>query len=763
MAQLNYQPAEILDFTKGMTDNYVNGPITGAEILTNFFTLKNRSIRSRPGTLVDSEVDPQIPGGNQRVQTLISYNEGDKLFAHSSKKLFHRNPINYSSLLGPAGGDPFSLADANTYLANTEWNRHLVITSDCYNKPVKVYRDNSGTFQLRTAGLPKLASEPVITPVAGAGAFIYGFCYIYEYKIDDQTFIDYGPMTFVNILNSASPDVSAVNITAIPALANGSGDNYDVTEIRIGIYRTISGGVSSALFALDEIPNGDPDYVDNTSDDDLQLNPTAYTAGGVPNNDPPPLAKFCHSINGFTYYAHYKEGSEIFPTRIRQSQALDPDSVPVGFLDELEDEITGLSSVNEIPIVGCKKHIYRIDSAFDILGRGGMVHKRIADTEGCISHESFVQAEESLFWFGNDGICYSDGNKVYTVTNHLKKRYARFVATLMGKNRKIKGAYDESAQRIHWTISTVNKATGQEECDAIWCLDLQWGINPEMCCYLWTGGEAFFPTSVVYHNKVLYRGDRAGYVLFFDEDIATDPKIIAGEAVATWYQETIIWTWRSCASNFGTSFVRKMANKILISAKNETNVSIGIRAINDDGRVTRELNPIRWRKNFTWGDEDFVWGDPDFVWYYGGTIEVDRRFPAKGLRFNYIQIEITNSFSNILNSDVQGNCIVSGALNTATLVDTVNGDWPSQSVDYFLYLEHDNYQRAYKIISRTDDTIVVQDVNNTLMDGEWKWQIKGYRKNEILNLVGVSISWAALTRSHDTGNAGDLGGLKNDV
>lgn len=186
---------------------------------------------------------------------------------------------------------------------------------------------------------------------------------------------------------------------------------------------------------------------------------------------------------------------------------------------------------------------------------------------------------------------------------------------------------------------------------------------------------------------------------------------------------------------------------------------MAITAVNDDGKLSRKLTPIRWRKNFTWGDGDFVWGNPEFSWYYGGTIELDRRFPAGGLRFNYLQLLITNDFTNILNSDLAGNVIVSGALNTATLVNAASGDWPTQAVDYFLYLEHDNYQRAYKVIQRSDDTITLEDVNNTLADGTWKFQLKGYKKNEIVNLLGYSVSWALTSRSYDTYNNGDSGGI----
>ena len=110
-----YRPADIQDFSGGMTDQYMNGAENAAEIMTNFIVLDNKSLRTRAGTVLDSTVDPQIPTGSQRIQTLINYSKNTMMFAHAGNKIFYRNPVNYASLLGPTGNDPFNLADANTH------------------------------------------------------------------------------------------------------------------------------------------------------------------------------------------------------------------------------------------------------------------------------------------------------------------------------------------------------------------------------------------------------------------------------------------------------------------------------------------------------------------------------------------------------------------------------------------------------------------------------------------------------------------------
>lgn len=586
-------------------------------------------------------------------------------------------------------------------------------------------------------------------------SYVYAFFYSYEYTVADETFLDEGPVTLVQISDIFPVDNYNINISSIPPLLNSSGDMYDTANVKIQVYRSIDGG--QEFYKLTELSNGTTSYSDSLSDTLLQDNQSIYTSGGVPNNDPPPLAKYCHSVNGVTYYAHIKADGEVLPSVIRQSQALDPDSVPGSYFDELEDEITGISSVQDIPIVGCRKHIYKIEGTFDEVGRGGMFHRRISDFAGCISHESFVQAEGSLFWFGEDGIYTTEGYKCIKLTNHLNARYKQFKDTLVDKTRKIKGAFNPETRLISWTISTTAKSSGSEECDALWILDLNWGLSEETACYLWNGSYSFNPSSVVFYNNKLYRADKMGYVLSFDSGESSDDKIVAGTDPAGWFKETIIYNFRSISSDFGTSFTRKIANKLLVNMRGVTTQSVQLTAINDEGRLQRPFTPIRWRKGFVWGDEDFVWGDPNFEWYYGGIITVDRRFPAKGLRFDFLQVDITNAYTNIVNSDVIGTADVDSVTKSITLSGITK--WPTQAVDYYIYLEQDNYVKGYKITARTDSTLVVQDILNTLTTSTQKWQIKGYKKDEVMNLVGLSISWAATSRSFDTFNTGEEGGL----
>lgn len=752
-----YQNVELDDFSGGETDNYIKCAINRAQYMENLYVLDNRKPVTRPGCRVDDATNtPQILTGSLRIGKLLSFK--NNLFNVSESRIHFRNPTNYEALQGPSTNDAFVNESPLVDYAATRWNGILILTNSAMEKPVKIYQDDAGDFQLRTAGLPALASSPTVTPGAGVNSYIYGFAYEYTYNVGDQEFVDVGPVTLIEVTSADAPDSTTIAITTIPTLANGASGNYDTTVIKVAIFRSANGG--GVLYRAGQVTNGTATFNDTMSDATLQTNAAIYTTGDVPDNDPPPQSKYCHTVGGFTLYGHLTVGAEIYPNVLRQSQIDDPDSVPESFEVELEDDITGISSVNGKPIVGCEKYIYALEGSFDELGRGGISSRRISDTAGCVSHNSFVQTDRGLFWAGNDGFYGTqDGISVFKISKHLNRRYKERLDTFRDNTHRIQGKYDADNERIYWTFSQTTWAVNAEECDIIWVCDLRWGVSEEMTFYTWSGDDTFLPSAIEVHDKELYRGDRYGFVLKFSSEYLYDDQVDGDVAAASWLTSTIMWTYRTSAQNFGSSGVRKIASHILVSAVNITPVSIAIRALNDDSKVTRDIEPIRWRRSLIWGEESFYWDDPTLVWYSTGLIETDRRFPAQGLRFNYLQIELTNAYAVVMNSTQQGQVTVAAGVGSGscTLVD---GDaaWPRAVVGYYLYLAVDNYTQGYEVIDRVSDTeITVRDTTLSLTSQTGEWVLKGYKKSEILSLNEINIKWAPISRSHDKFNKSDRG------
>ncbi len=737
MQQVATSPLEVDDFSGGKTDNYINGDLKRGQEFDNLFILTNRRLRSRWGSLLDED-DPaaaQIPAGNQRIGALINYNNSSTLFVQSAKKIYYRNPSAYTTLIGPTSNDVFNAGSTSSFVSYSEWNRHLFITNDLFPNVQKIYADGSSVLQTRTAGLPALASSPTVTAgLAGTRSYLYAFHYYYTYTIGTEVFEDRGPVTEVELASSGDPSVNNNSISAIPVLANSTVNNYDTTTVKVHIFRTLNGG--SDFFKIGQVTNGTTVFTDNVSDATAADDEPIYISGGVLDNDPPPLCKFIHIVNNVGYYAHIKEGAETFPNKYKISVPFDPDSVPGASEDTVEDEITGVSSVQSIPIIACKRHIYRSEGVFDETGRGELNHTRISDTAGCVSNLSFVQAEGSLYWFGNDGVYTTDGYKVMKISDHLNDTYANFISSTTNPKR-IVGSFDEKYRRIIWSVQ---KDSASSDNDSCLILELRWGISAESVFTTMSGADSFAPTSVVFFNKLMYRADKRGYVFVHHEDDDADPKIDLNIDEDTWARETIIYDYKGVATNFGTTLGRKWVPKGTITLGNLGNVSVQPRVINDDGAKIRDLKQIRFRGNFIWGDDEFIWGNPECQWGSSGIIENTRRMPARGLRLSYFQLQLTNALTIVTNSDILGNATLTD-VNTATL-DDITVNWPNDSVDYYLSFDNDDYSTQYLVTERTTSTLTFLDSSGSSPVGSHAWELTGYKKGEIINILSYAIMFS---------------------
>jgi hypothetical protein len=751
MASSATSPYEVASFTGGITDDVFKQDNKFCKEMDNLLIGGDEKPLSRAGSIIEDSANPQLPSGIQRVGTLINYANSDKLFYQSGKKIYYRNPSAFTTLQGPSGNDVFSTGALTDMVSFTQWNRHLFVTNGSYPRPMKIYKDSSGVYNVRTSSQPALASSPaVLAGAVGTNNYLYAFHYFYEYTVTNQTFQDFGPTTIVSLENADEPAANPVGISSIPVISNGATDNWDTTNIKVYIYRSISGG--TLLYKIGEVTNGTTTFTDTVPDDIAQTGLSLYTNDGTLDFDPAPQAKFVHVVNSTGYYGGIKEGSEEFLYKIRQSVPGNPSACPADFELDVEDIIQGVSSVKSLPIILCSRHIYRVENAFDVFGRGFMQGVRISDTAGCVSNLSIVQAENGLFWAGHDGFYYSDGYQVIKISDHLNDTY-KTILSQMTQSTHIYGRYDEKERNIYWCIE---QNSGNLDNDSMIVLDLKWGISNN-CSFTTFSGNSFRPTSIEFFGGTLYRGDSRGYIFKHDAAYVTDPKVNTAAAVSLWSTETIIWTYESIDINFNGTFFRKLPTKVLVQAKNLGNTTIQLTAVNDSGKITRACKPIRIRTNFTWGDPNFVWGNPDCVWNSVGFIEQWRRLPAKGLRLSYMNLIITNGFAVIDSSDISGTATFSPSLNQATL-DAAASSWGNDIVDYVIATEVDNYVKEYTVTVRNSATVLtVADPDNTFPIGSLKWVMRGFQKGESLGLLGYNIHWSDISQTQTTYESGDSG------
>jgi hypothetical protein len=748
------QPLEFKDFSGGMTDFYLGGPLNKFERGDNVLIVKHGDIGklfTRPGSEIYNASYYQIPAGAQRIGTLKYFES--VLWYHSSRKFYYVDS-GWQTLQGPSGNDVFPTGvDTTTVVSLTTWNKHLLVTSsDLVQKVQKIYKDSGGTWRLRTAGMPALATSPTATPdSAGAVAlsYLYRFLYKYTYTVGTVTHVDRGPTTEVTATDAAGSEIAVGTpcaVASIPVLANGTTHNYDTASasLKVEIYRTTNNGQN--FFFVGEVSNGTTTYSDTTTDATLLTREPLYTEGGVPENNEPPYCKLVHAVDTRTFYANVKVGSEVLGNRVYQSIPDDADSVPSDFFVELDDDVAGLSSVQSNPVALCLNgSIYRIDGALDEAGGGFLIPQKISSTAGCISSAGVVQTLEGIFWPGIDGFYFSDGFDVIRISTGIRKTYQEFISTAAQK-RRIVGVYDKKEKRVYWTVQWTSGAT---ECDAVFVLDLNFGVSDDMPFTTWSG-TSFAPTALEFIGENLIRADKRGYTFIHRDTLYVDPKVDTGVVPSSWVSETIIYDYYSVATDFGSSYARKWVSNVSVVCKNETNLALQIYSINDDGRRTGALKPIRFRGNVTWGDPDVYWGDPDLIWNYQGLVDETRRMPAMSLRCEYKQLRFTNAKVAIINSDLLGTATVSNAANTATLDDTATYDWPTGAVDYVLAFATDDYTKEYTVTARTNDALTFADADNTAPIGSVAWVLRGYPKGEVLHLLSYTVEYAIFGQTQST-------------
>ncbi len=620
--------------------------------------------------------------------------------------------------------------------------------------------DNDGTAH-GVAG-----SHQQILALPSLRNYIYAFCYAYTYTVGTVTFLNYGTTKIVVVSDVDMPSDTSIAITGIPVIANGGNDNYDTTVITCKIFRTVDAG--QTLYYVGQVTNGTTTYTDSSSDTTiLNNNIRIYTDGGVFDADTPPLCKYLTIVNNIGWYAHTSESSQVHTNRVRQSIQGSIDSCPLSFYIDMEDEITGIGNVGIYPIVFCRQRIYRLEGFSDLTGSGTISKNEISRIVGCTSHNGIVVTLQGIFFPGNDGFYWTDGytvSKISSVNNTL-------YASLQNK-QNIYGTYDPTFQRIYWAVQN---AASSGDNDGLMIADIKLGVNSIRptatsgqlsTAYLVStpfttasASTSMAPTALTYFNLNLYRADKRGYLFEHLDTYQTDPLVDTTIAPSSWRLQTIIYNYISSATNFGSIANRKWVPKIVLYAKNVSNVSIGINSYNDDSTVPAALKEVRQITTVLWEDNDLYWGDPNCIWNYTALIKAGRNFPAGGLRCDYKQIQFTNAFTIIQNSDSLGTADVDSFAKTVVLNTNPPNIWTRYAIDYYISFVSDNYTQNFLIKTRTDSTLTYFDAGGASVTAlATKWIIRGYRRNDVLSIVNYTMSYAIMSDTQDKYSLSNTGG-----
>jgi hypothetical protein len=471
LSPVNLQPFEVRDFSGGMTDNFVACPTNKFQLGENMYIGDDGKLITRPGLEVTDSSNARIPT-NLKVQHL--FDAESQVFQLSDGKIYY-NSGGFTHVQGPTSNKALISGSTSTFYSVTSWNKHVILTESGFSRIMKLFKDGS-TWKTHELGLPTLASTPTATGAAGSYNYLYAFHYQYQYTSQGVTFEEKGPIVYSDtVVNSSTPDAANIAITAIPVLANSTTRNWDTTNIKVIIYRTSNNG--EVYYKIGQVTNGTTTFTDNVADTNLELNIELYTtADDAVEHEPPPLAKFIHQTNDILYAAYIKEGSVEYPNKLRISNRFMLWSFPGEFEEEFDEEIKGLSSVGIYPIVFCQNKVYRVEGFYLPDGSGRVVKREISDSAGLLSARSIVKTNEGLFFAGNEGFYFTDGNSVTRVSEDINQTYRDYTEVANQKNR-IYGTYDKKNRRVLWTMQS---ETAGSDNDTIFVCHLLAGVKPDM-------------------------------------------------------------------------------------------------------------------------------------------------------------------------------------------------------------------------------------------------------------------------------------------
>lgn len=740
------RPLTVTDWSKGITDNYIDAPAGYSEKLNNLFINRIGKPYQRPGLAPLGDY-AQIPSGNQQIDAIYYFDS--TIFVKSGTKLYFIDEstvtTSWTTLAGPAH-DAFADSEVGGKATWSEWRGHLLITpapsstkkGGC--RTVKVYRNNSNVWTLVQAGLPRAVEDgtgvysgPTYTTGQVNYAFTWWVVYYRTYtaKVNgvSVTFEDFGAPDVLIDQGDAISSGNDVDI-GIYEHVNSSLENYDTSNMSVKLYRTKRNGTVPFLSKTVAM---NAQITDDVEDSAL----TTEGYGGLSdgnNNDPPPLSYFhtlAGSVSWFLAGVDLDSGA-LRANRVWQGRPANIDGVPSGnFLDIEGDIATAFDHAGVYPVAFFKGQCFRIEGQIDLFGGGALRAVAISNEEGSVTAD-VCRAGKGIYFQSMNGFCYTNGFTVVNLSKHLPTRFGQLSVV-----HKSSAAYDPFGKRVFFGVADPDLSDVNEAINSAWVLDENFPHKgpdgePEGCITTMSADDDFRPTSMHYDvaNKRMLFGDAQGFVMTFDEDSTMDFQVDGSTFTTVTETKAIVYDWISAAWSFGDRVATKWVSEFLAVFKNLTGkLSIDGYSHNDDKTSTLAIGRIRERS--TAG---------------AGMHRVRRYFPRGGLRCFYKQLQLRKGLANLHRSDDYATATVTIDGFEGELV-LASGDWPdgddgSSLVGYYIYLDDDEYATGFRIISVSGNTMRVDNDDEDLIAGiGTEWLVKGYPKDEGMELHSVAVSF----------------------
>jgi hypothetical protein len=154
---------EVDDFSGGETDYYLMGNKQRYHKACNFLINADKKLEVRPGSQgFDLKLNHILPGSPTRVGAFLYYNTKRELLVQQAQNIYYLDKC-WKPILGPEGAPANGYSNEYDSFSSQEWKGHTYFASAGGGRPGKIYRDQTGAFQVRTVGLPVPVSTPNFT------------------------------------------------------------------------------------------------------------------------------------------------------------------------------------------------------------------------------------------------------------------------------------------------------------------------------------------------------------------------------------------------------------------------------------------------------------------------------------------------------------------------------------------------------------------------------------------------------------------------
>jgi hypothetical protein len=387
-------------------------------------------------------------------------------------------------------------------------------------------------------------------------------------------------------------------------------------------------------------------------DRDLVFAESSYFNGGVLSYDSVPQGPYYFDMT--TEVGHYVNIVQNIQ-RVYQSTPGIPHASPASLFSDFNEDLTGIKTYIDRPIVFTATETWRLEGLKDALGSGRIIQRKVSDRYGCIANHSIVRTNIGLFYWSQSGIIFTDGLSATRVSEHIITRYNKWLynvrtAPLEIGPKQLRGEFDELNQTVVWSLWDENKKPFFVK------LSLRQGVSPQMPIWTENGvrrtsynsGTGVFTNTDYFHTHAMLYSDaqqrfyrsQGNDLLYAAEGQTYDECDVVGLTIP------IRPFLKSVAFSFNSQWTRKIVKKAMLNFRDLQSKGVSVQPVCWDDLATQfryldsclNFQHLPWAQTYattTPLDLEQFFQHSDCQWKSEHIVSYKRSFPSGRIRNVY--------------------------------------------------------------------------------------------------------------------------------